>query len=200
MVKRTDNPSNNIYDEYMAVEYGWYKTGYSSDNVLLYVDTDSKPEEEPYEIYNANIINGGITVITHADYGYSIAYKIKLQNENETIEIIESKILGDGALGSLINSSTSNYNTYKINIIPIENSEWSLYTLENTDQGDLTYYGKYYKIEIYKNMMDSDYDGPGFVFEKIGSTEINMNNYYTKEEVDAKFAALEASITSLQNI
>jgi hypothetical protein len=127
-----------------------------------------------------------------------MAYKIKLQNQDKTktIEIIEDAYRDDNCLGLLINSS-SNYDTYKINIIPIENSEWSLYTLENTDQGNLTYYGKYYKIEVYKNMTDSDYEGPDFVFEKIGSTEINMNNYYTKEEVDKIIGNIEISLNNI---
>lgn len=193
MVKRTDDPSNNIYDEYIAVEYGWYKTGFSNDNVLLYIDNIS--DQEPYEIYDANIIAGEISRIEHQDYYYAMAYKIKLQNKDKTIEVIEAA--GNGSLGSLINLSISNYDTYKINIIPIENSEWSLYTLENTNQGDLTYYGKYYKIEVYKNMTDSDYEGPGFVFEKIGSTEINMDNYYTKSEINEQIGDIEAALDNI---
>ena len=46
-------------------------------------------------------------------------------------------------------------------------------------------------------MTDSDYEGPGFVFEKIGSTEINMDNYYTKSEINEQIGDIEAALDSI---
>lgn len=77
---------------------------------------------------------------------------------------------------------------------PLEGEFGVLYLVPSDDPGDVNYYDEYVLVQM---MVD---DAPVKFWEKVGSTQIDMSDYYTKSETNSLLAGKQGTLTAGSNI